>query len=97
MSFENSNIAAGIPVSPANTALGHQLWQVLRDQPGDFPTQAQSKLEDLSTQHAYSDEDTQSQHILAAARQKGLIEDVMYYWALAEAYLADTNLQNSFR
>lgn len=62
-----------------------------------FVAQAESQLEGLATQHADDEEGVHSEHILATARRKGLIEDIMYYWALAEAYLAEASLQNSFR
>lgn len=92
--FEIGKVTAGIPVSPANTALGNQLWQFLRDQPVSFVAQAQSHLQEVAAQPST---DTQVENVLAAARTRGLLEDILYYWALAEAYLAEPDLQSSLR
>ena len=92
--FEIGKVTAGIPVSPANTALGNQLWQVLRDQPVSFVAQAQSHLEEVAAQPSA---DTKVENVLAAARTRGLLEDILYYWALAEAYLAEPDLQSNLR
>ena len=95
--FETESITAGIPVSPANTALGHTLWETLRDQPLDFIAQAQVQLQDVATQSSTDIDDAQSEAVLTAARRRGLLEDILYYWALAEAYLGDLAVQSSLR
>lgn len=95
--FGTDSITAGIPVSPANTAVGHQLWQALQNQPLDFIAQAQAQLKDVAVQSSTDAEDVQPEGVLTAARRRGLLEDILYYWALAEAYLGDVAIQSSLR
>lgn len=96
--FGDVDIIAGIPVSPANTAVGNSLWQTLQQQQLNFVPEVQKCLQKLAAESSRPDaQDIQQEGILVSTRRKALLEDVLYYWAVAEAYLADASLQANFR
>ena len=96
--FEESSVVAGIPVSSANTTTGHSLWQTLQQKQLDFVPEVQKCLHELAAQSASTEmQDEQQEGVLVSTRRKALLEDIMYYWAVAEAYLADASIQASFR
>lgn len=89
---------AGIPVSAANTTAGHSLWQTLQHQQLAFVSEVKQCLQHLAAEGLPpSAQDGQEEGILVSTRRKALLEDVLYYWAVAEAYLTDASLQASFR
>lgn len=94
-SQEYSSVVAGIPVSSANTIDGQGLWQTLQHQQLDFVPQVQKCLGELAAQSSH--DSGQQDRVLASTRRTALLEDVLYYWAVAEAYLADTSIQALFR
>ena len=95
---EDRQLCAGIPVSSANTTVGHSLWQTLQNNPLDFVPAVQSCLRDVALEAANTAaQNAESQGVLASIRRKALLEDVLYLWAVAEACLADAALQASFR
>lgn len=97
-SFSDSNVVAGIPVSAANTTAGQCLWQTLQHQQLAFVSEVKQCLQELAAQGLSSPvQDGQEEGILVSTRRKALLEDVLYYWAVAEAYLTDASLQASFR
>ena len=94
----DSNIVAGIPVSAANTTAGHSLWQTLQHQQLQFVSSVKACLKELAAEGLpLQSQHAQEEGILVSTRRKALLEDVLYYWAVAEAYLADASLQASFR
>ncbi|KAL3133149.1 hypothetical protein ABBQ38_007044 [Trebouxia sp. C0009 RCD-2024] len=96
--FDDSRIVAGIPVSAANTIAGQSLWQTLQHRQLDFVAEIKQCLHDLGAEGLSAPaQDGQEEGILVSTRRKALLEDVLYYWAVAEAYLTDTSLQASFR
>jgi hypothetical protein len=96
--FEESSVIAGIPVSSANTTAGHSLWQTLQQKQLDFVPEVQKCLHELAAQSASTEmQDIQQEGVLVSTRRKALLEDILYYWAVAEAYLADASIQASFR
>ncbi|DBA70552.1 TPA: hypothetical protein ACH3X2_011948 [Trebouxia sp. C0005] len=96
--FEESSVVAGIPVSSANTTAGHSLWQTLQQKQLDFVPEVQKCLQELAAQSASTEmQEVQQEGTLVSTRRKALLEDILYYWAVAEAYLADASLQASFR
>lgn len=97
-SLDDSSVVAGIPVSAANTTAGHSLWQTLQHQQLAFVSEVKQCLQRLAAEGlSPSAQDGQEEGILVSTRRKALLEDVLYYWAVAEAYLTDANLQASFR
>ena len=63
-----------------------------------FVPEVQKCLHELAAQSSCSKvEDAQPEGILVSTRRKALLEDILYYWAVAEAYLTDASLQASFR
>jgi len=96
--FEESSVVAGIPVSSANTTTGHNLWQTLQQKQLEFVPEVQKCLHELAAQSASTEmHDEQQEGVLVSTRRKALLEDILYYWAVAEAYLADASIQASFR
>ena len=94
----DSRIVAGIPVSAANTTAGQSLWQTLQHQQLHFAREVKQCLQELAAEGLSSPaHDGQEEGILVSTRRKALLEDVLYYWAVAEAYLTDASLQASFR
>ena len=89
---------AGIPVSAANTTAGHSLWQTLQHQQLGFVSEVKQCLQNLAADGLpLPTQDGQEEGILVSTRRKALLEDVLYYWAVAEAYLTDASLQAAFR
>lgn len=96
--FGDSGVVAGIPVSAANTTAGHSLWQTLQHQQPHFVSEVKQCLQELAAEGVRSPaQDGQEEGILVSTRRKALLEDVLYYWAVAEAYLTDASLQASLR
>ncbi|DBA97322.1 TPA: hypothetical protein ACH3X1_015060 [Trebouxia sp. C0004] len=93
---EESSVVAGIPVSSANTTAGHSLWQTLQHKQLDFVPEVQKCLHELAAQSTEM-QGVQQEGVLVSTRRKALLEDILYYWAVAEAYLADASIQASFR
>ena len=97
-SFGDSSVVAGIPVSAANTTAGHSLWQTLQHQQLAFVSEVKQCLQDLAAEDVPSPaQNGQEEGILVSTRRRALLEDVLYYCAVAEAYLTDASLQASFR
>lgn len=95
--LDDNSVVAGIPVSAANTTAGHSLWQTLQHEQLQFVSEVSKCLEDLAAQGVPSDQQGAEEGILVSTRRKALLEDVLYLWAVAEAYLSDASLQASFR
>lgn len=92
----DSGVVAGIPVSAANTTAGQSLWQTLQHQQPQFVSEVQKCLQELAAEGETSQEGHE-EGILVSTRRRALLEDVLYYWAVAEAYLVEASLQASFR
>ena len=71
---------------------------MLQQQQLNFVPEVQKCLQKLAAESSRPDaQDIQQEGILVSTRRKALLEDVLYYWAVAEAYLADASLQATFR
>ena len=95
--FGDTSLVAGIPVSAANTTAGHSLWQTLQRQQLAFVSEVKQCLKELAAEVPPPAQNGQEEGMLVSMRRKALLEDVLYYWAVAEAYLTDATLQACFR
>lgn len=85
---------AGIPVAINLTTVGSGLLHCLEDKPEEFATLALQAAWETSENILHGSLDGNR---VATARHQAVVEDIVYAWALAEAYCLNSSMQERMR